>query len=165
MVFIIFGHGYLEVDMENTVIYLTSVGYKILSVVSTIIAIIFTVILMYNYPEIPWYAIAFMCFVSLFCGFACFLCFNHRIIFSPSKAVIKFCVLKTKIIPISEIKEIIVSTAYSINVKKFCSIIIALNDENVLMYSGYEAIIRRNAVLKTKKIIAKINKLLEEYRA
>ena len=163
MVFIIFGYGFLDNSMKKTVIYLTSVGYKVFATITTIIASIFTIFLIYIYPEIPWYAITYMCLVTLFCCFCCFLCFNHKIILSPCKSIIKCCVLKSTTILISDLQNVEVSTANSINTKKFCNIIFTLKNGKKLYFSGYDSISKRRSTFKTRQKIEELKKLLDKY--
>lgn len=163
MAFMIFGYGSLENNMKKTVIYLTSVGYKIFATIITIIAGIFTIFLICNYPEIPWYASAYMCFVLLFCCFCCFLCFNHKIIFLPSKSIVKCCALKSTTILISELQNVEVSTVNSINPKKFSNIVFTLKTGKRLFFSGYDSLSKRKSTLKTIQKINELKKILETY--
>ena len=164
MAFIIFGNGCLEVNLKRTVIYLTSIGYKLMAIAASVVAIIFTIFLIFHYFEIPWYAIAFMCCISLFCMFACYLCFNHRIIVNQNKSIIKCCALKTITILVADLQSIEVSTQNSINKLKFCNIIFILKSGQQVVMSGYDSIIKNKSVFRTEQKVGQLKNLLSTYK-
>ena len=96
--------------MKNEVIYLTGAGFRVFTITATIATLAFTIFLICIHEQIPAYAIAAAVFVFAVCGFACFLCFNHRIIFSPEQSTIKYCALKSVVVSVAAIKRTEIST-------------------------------------------------------
>ena len=90
-------------NMKNKVICLTGAGFRVFTTAATIATLAFTILLICIHEQVSAYAIAAAVFVFAVCGFACFLCFNHRIIFSPEQSTIKYCALKSVVVPVADI--------------------------------------------------------------
>lgn len=166
MDFMVFGNGYLvnsEVYMNKISFSLTSIGYKILSIFLSIAlgGLVITLCIFNN--QIPWYAIVFAFIAFLFCIFATFLCFNHRIIINNKNKSLKIHVFRTKTIELENIANIKVDTSNSINYKKYCFIVIALNNGEIYKTSEYSTLIKNNAVKITEEKIKLLNQKIKKF--
>lgn len=82
------------------------------------------------------------------CGFACFLCFNHRIIFSPEQSTIKYCALKSVVVSVADIKRTEISTLGQTGLIKFCNIILTLKDGGQLTFFRVRFVERQKSRVK-----------------
>lgn len=142
------------------IIYFTSNGYKILSLVLSIIMISLTAILIVFCSQI-WYAIFFSIWVVGVCLFSCFICFNHRIIIDLKHNKLKICNLRTVIINISEILDIYVDTKNSVDNYKYCFVIFMLRNGESVKLSGYSALYKHSAVAITKQKVEVLKELIK----
>ena len=125
--------------MDKIRFSLTSKGYKCVGIVGAIGLLIFFIVLVINFQEIPLYAIIFVFFVFLFALFACILCFTHRIVVDTNKGLLIVANLTKKEVSLKEVIDIKVNNQFSI--KKI---------------PGYSSILKRNDTDKTKKIVEKV---------
>ena len=142
--------------MDKIRVSLTSKGYKCVGIVGAIGLLIFFIVLVINFQEIPLYAIIFVFFVFLFALFACILCFTHRIVVDTNKGLLIVANLTKKEVSLKEVIDIKVNNQFSINPKKFCNIEILLKDNRIIKIPGYSSILKRNDTDKTKKIVEKV---------
>ena len=146
--------------MKNKVIYLTGAGFRVFTTAATIATLAFTILLICIHEQVPAYAIAAAAFVFAVCGFACFLCFNHRIIFSPEQSTIKYCALKSVVVSVADIKRTEISTRGQTGLIKFCNIVLTLKDGGQLTFSGCSSLSAQKAESSTRRTIARLQELI-----
>lgn len=146
--------------MKNKVIYLTGAGFRVFTTAATIATLAFTIFLICIHEQVPAYAIAAAAFVFAVCGFACFLCFNHRIIFSPEQSTIKYCALKSVVVPVADIKRTEISTRGQTGFIKFCNIVLTLKDGRRFTFSGCSSLSEQKAESRTLRKIARLQELI-----
>ena len=145
--------------MKNKVIYLTGAGFRVFTTAATIATLAFTILLICIHEQVPAYAIAATVFVFAVCGFACFLCFNHRIIFSPEQSTIKYCALKSVVVSVADIKRTEISTLGQTGLIKFCNIVLTLKDGGQLTFSGCSSLSAQKAESSTRRTLGGQKKL------
>lgn len=146
--------------MKNKVICLTGAGFRVFTTAATIATLAFTILLICIHEQVPAYAIAAAAFVFAVCGFACFLCFNHRIIFSPEQSTIKYCALKSVVVPVADIKKTEISTLGQAGFIKFCNIVLTLKDGRRFTFSGCSSLSAQKAESRTLRKIARLQELI-----
>lgn len=136
-------------------ISLTSFGYKLLAIICTLGILALTISVCFFTDEFYVIAIIFSLIVSMFCLFALFLCFNHKVYIKNDKLILKQ--IRTVKIELSEIKSI------QLNDKSL------LNDNTIFIYakneiyrlSGFNSLKgKKKRIGESQKIIMNLQNLL-----
>ncbi|MCI8476434.1 MAG: hypothetical protein HFE42_05245 [Clostridia bacterium] len=147
---------------KRKIFSLTSIGYKILSIILSLFMTAISVVLVVYIKDMPWYALLFSISVLIFLIFAVFLCFNHKVVIDENKRLLKLCNVKTTVISLKEITNIEISTDKSLDDKKYCYVLIYTKDGRYFKTSEYSTLIKSKAVEITKNIVSEINTYLKE---
>lgn len=143
-------------------ISLTSGGYKILCIFLSAVMVALTILLIVFYKQVPWLAVFFVSCVALICIFACFLCFNHRIIIDQNTKSIKIHALKTTTIYFADIQSIKVDVSNSVDQRKYCFILFELKNGDIFRTSEYTTLFKNKAVSITQKKVKLLNEMIQE---
>lgn len=73
---------------KRKIFSLTSIGYKILSIILSLFMTAISVVLVVYIKDMPWYALLFSISVLIFLIFAVFLCFNHKVVIDENKRLL-----------------------------------------------------------------------------
>lgn len=139
---------------------LSSIGCKLFSIILSLILTCLSIILLIYHKQIVWYYIIFSIIVTIFCIFASFIICNRKIVLDKQNKLIKIYNLKCLTLSINDIFQIRVDTNNSINPKLYCFVIINLKNGNNIKFPEFFALIKSNAVEKTKLIINDLNEQL-----
>lgn len=119
---------------SKTVFYLTSVGIKILGAVLAVAISILTIVFIYF--RVPFYILLLPIIAIIILYFGCFLFFSNRIIIDTYKKLVIVHSLKRKKFNFEEIITVQVDTNLSLNIEKYCLIIIKLKNTKIIKLSG-----------------------------
>lgn len=148
--------------MDKIRFSLTSKCYKCLGIVLSIELLIFFVVLIVNFQEIPLYAIIFVFLTFVFVLFCTILCFTHRIVVNKNKKSLVVVNLRKKEVRLEDVIDIKVNNRFSIAPKKYCYIDVALKEDRIIKIPGYSSmIVRKNDTEKTQRIIEKIKEIIK----
>lgn len=133
-------------------IYLSSVGFIILSIVMTVLMLVLTILIIFYADYFNFLAILFSILVLLVCGFSLFLSFYHTIILE--KDVILIRDLKKRTIRISEIDDI-----YMVDDIIFQNIIFFKTKTELIKISGCSTLLGKKFNEKSSRKIVEFIKL------
>lgn len=136
---------------------LTSIGYKILSLILTMFLLLLTITLIVFHSQISIYYIIFSIIVFLFCIFGCFLSFYSRIVLIKSEKIIRIYSNKRKNYDLNNILSIEVDTTNSVDLNKYCFIVFTMKSGETYKISGYYSLLKNKDVEITLKIIKELN--------
>ena len=142
---------------------LTSKGYKILSILITIVMLSFSIVLLVYNRSVSPFAIIFAIATFLFTLLSSILCFTHRIVVNEKKGILTVANLIGQDIKLEDILDIIVNTKHSADERKYCFVDIILKENNkTIRVSGYSALVKKTAVNKTKNIVIELKDILSK---
>lgn len=118
------------------------------------------VVFILNYKQIPWYATAFLVFVSLFLWWVTFNSFKQGIVVDKASDKLILYNIRKKVFNIKDISDIWVDTAYSIDPAKYCVTLIVFKDGTNHRFPGYVCMNSKKSVQLTLESVNWVKKYM-----
>ena len=146
--------------MKKKIFPLVSIGFKVLASILTLALVsLFVILLIY---KAIWYAVLFAGVVAALCLFAIILSFLNWIVVDNEKDQLIISTLKKKKINLSELLDIKIDTAHSVDKKKYCHIVFKFIDGTSYKILGYSTVFNYKSLYYTQKTLSKVLKYIEE---
>ena len=133
------------------IIFLTSIGYKILSILWSLGMLTITYAVIFLVDKLYIMAILFSILVTLICLFAVYLSFNHSICKKNRTIILKQ--LKKSKINIDDIKSIHINDPSFL----YDNTIFIETNNGTYRLNGYNSLVKKNNILLTRNIVLKIS--------